>query len=173
MLSTTFISLISNSEVAANTNGTSYLRLMENAGAACSKAIRDKFGISEASSKNVTVVCGRGNNGGDGFVIARKLHEYGCNVTIILAGGLPHTEQSKEMFSRIEQMPINIIGFDVSKSSSLDTLLNSDIIVEAVFGIGLEREVDLLLSSPDGRLDAFEIKSGKTQIFKQRASRYL
>lgn len=128
-------------EAAANSNGTSYLRLMENAGAACAKAIRDKFGITDGISKNVTVVCGRGNNGGDGFVIARKLYECGCRVTIILAGGTPHTEHSREMFSRIEQMPINMIRFDANKSSSLDALLNSDIIVEAVFGIGLERDV--------------------------------
>lgn len=128
-------------EAAANSNGTSYLRLMENAGCACAKAIRDKYGITGNVSKNVTVVCGRGNNGGDGFVIARKLCEHGCLVTIILAGGTPLSEQSKEMLSRVEQMPINIIGFDANKSSSLDALLNSDIIVEAVFGIGLSRDV--------------------------------
>lgn len=128
-------------ESAANMNDTSYLRLMENAGAACAKAIREECKISQDRPQRITVVCGRGNNGGDGFVIARKLSEIGCPVTIILAGGSPITELSQEMFSRVEQMPINMITFDMNKSSALDALLKSEIIIEAVFGIGLTREV--------------------------------
>ncbi len=154
-------------EAAANSNGTSYLRLMENAGAACAKAIRDKYKITEDTKKKVTVVCGKGNNGGDGFVIARKLYECGCSVIVILAGGTPRTEQSKEMFSRIEQMPINIITFDANKSSALDALLNSDIIVEAVFGIGLEREVSDIyaelfryINSSKGQIVSIDVPAG-------------
>ncbi len=128
-------------EAAANMNDTSYLRLMENAGAACARAIREEYSISEERPQRITVVCGRGNNGGDGYVIARKFSEIGCPVTIILAGGSPVTELSQEMFSRVEQMPINMITFDINKSSALDALLKSDVIVEAVFGIGLTREV--------------------------------
>ncbi len=128
-------------EAAANANGTSYLRLMENAGAACARAIREEYGITAENTKKVCVVCGRGNNGGDGYVIARKLSEIGCNVSVILAGGSPHTDQAKEMFSRVEHMPVNMITFDTNKASALDTLLKCDIIVEAVFGIGLTRDV--------------------------------
>lgn len=128
-------------EAAANMNDTSYLRLMENAGAACAKAIREECGVFQDNPKKITVVCGRGNNGGDGFVIARKFSEIGCSVTVILAGGYPLTDLSKEMLTRIEQMPINMITFDMNKSSALDALLKSDIIVEAVFGVGLTREV--------------------------------
>ncbi len=128
-------------EAAANANGTSYLRLMENAGAACARAIREEYGITAEKTKKITVVCGRGNNGGDGYVIARKLCEIGCRVSIVLAGGTPHSEHAKEMFSRVEQMPVNMITFDTNKNSALDALLNADVIVEAVFGIGLERDV--------------------------------
>ncbi len=128
-------------EAVANANGTSYLRLMENAGAACARAIREEYDITQENTKNVTVVCGRGNNGGDGYVIARKLSEIGCRVSVILAGGSPHTEHAKEMFLRVEQMPVNMITFDTNKSSALECLLKSDIIVEAVFGIGLTRDV--------------------------------
>lgn len=128
-------------EAAANANGTSYLRLMENAGSACARAVREEYGITSDNPKIITVVCGRGNNGGDGYVIARKLCEIGCRVSVILAGGTPLTEQSKEMFSRVEQMPVNMIVFETNKSSALDTLLKSDIIVECVFGTGLTRDV--------------------------------
>ncbi len=128
-------------ESAANANGTSYLRLMENAGAACARAIREEYDVTQDNPKKITVVCGRGNNGGDGYVIARKFSEMGCPVSVILAGGTPHTELAKEMFARVEQMPVNMITFDTNKSSALDALLRADIIVEAVFGIGLVREV--------------------------------
>ncbi len=128
-------------EAAANANGTSYLRLMENAGAACARAIREEYGISSETPKKITVVCGRGNNGGDGYVVARKLCEIGSSVSIILAGGTPHSEHSKEMFARVEQLPVNMITFDTNKNSAIDALNSADIIVEAVFGIGLEREV--------------------------------
>ncbi len=128
-------------ESAANTNGTSYLRLMENAGAACARAIREEYEITTEKPKQITVVCGRGNNGGDGYVIARKFSELGCKVTVIMAGGSPHTEHANEMFLRVEKMPVNMITFDTNKSSALDALLKADVIVEAVFGIGLTRDV--------------------------------
>ncbi len=128
-------------ESEANKNGTSYLRLMENAGSACARAIREEYEVTEDKPKKITVVCGRGNNGGDGYVIARKFSEMGCQVSVIMAGGTPITEHAKEMFSRVEQMPVNMITFDTNKSSALDALLKADIIVEAVFGIGLTRDV--------------------------------
>ena len=63
-------------EAAANDSGITYLRLMENAGAACAKAIRQRFDGTQ--KRSVTVLCGKGKNGGDGFVIARKLFENGA-----------------------------------------------------------------------------------------------
>ena len=60
-------------EYKADQSGISYLRLMENAGSACAKAIRKKF--DKTAKRNVTIICGKGKNGGDGFVIARKLAE--------------------------------------------------------------------------------------------------
>ena len=49
-------------------------RLMENAGSAAAIAIRQ---ITDVEGRFVTIFCGRGNNGGDGFVVARRLHEAG------------------------------------------------------------------------------------------------
>ncbi|MBE6782409.1 MAG: NAD(P)H-hydrate dehydratase [Ruminococcaceae bacterium] len=143
-------------EAAANMNDTSYLRLMENAGAACAKAIREEYGVTVETPKRITVVCGRGNNGGDGYVIARKFSEIGCPVTIIMAGGSPITELSKEMLSRVEQLPINIITFDLNKASALDALQKCDIIVEAVFGVGLAREVTGVYAELFGYINSCE-----------------
>ena len=55
-------------EEMAFSQGISYLRLMENAGTAAARFIRETV---DTKNKNVVVVCGVGNNGGDGFVIAR------------------------------------------------------------------------------------------------------
>ena len=65
----------------------SYLRLMENAGCAAARFILET--LRAVSGLNCVVFCGKGNNGGDGFVVARKLSEQGANVTVVLADGEP------------------------------------------------------------------------------------
>ena len=65
--------------------GLSYQRMMENAGAACARNIRNETEKENTLKRNVAVVCGKGNNGGDGFVVARKLSENGYNVCVIMA----------------------------------------------------------------------------------------
>ena len=62
--------------------GLSQERLMENAGTVVVKAIRERY---ELENLKILVVCGRGNNGGDGFVIARRLLRGGAKVAIALA----------------------------------------------------------------------------------------
>jgi NAD(P)H-hydrate epimerase len=56
--------------------GISSLQLMENAGAAITEFVREKF--PDTIRQKIAVLCGKGNNGGDGLVIARLLKESGC-----------------------------------------------------------------------------------------------
>lgn len=81
-------------EAAADKSGISYLRLMENAGAACAKAVRMRFDRTE--KRNVIVLCGKGKNGGDGFVAARKLYENGYAVRVVLVLGMPRAEMHRK-----------------------------------------------------------------------------
>ncbi len=56
------------------------LTLMENAGSAVASLAREQF----AEASRIAIVCGKGNNGGDGFVAARKLHQAGKVVEVLL-----------------------------------------------------------------------------------------
>src|SRR5579872_2052464 len=60
--------------------GIASLTLMENAGTAVAEFVLSKY----VSAERIGVICGKGNNGGDGFVAARKLHGAGKGVRIIL-----------------------------------------------------------------------------------------
>ena len=60
--------------------GVPSLTLMENAGTAVADFVLSRYPQAE----RIAVVCGKGNNGGDGFVAARKLHEAGKQVSVLL-----------------------------------------------------------------------------------------
>lgn len=127
-------------ESKADESGISYLRLMENAGAACAKVIRKRF--DKTDKRNVVVVCGKGKNGGDGFVTARKLFENGYKVIVLFAAGMPVAENSSEMLSRIREMDITFINYDEDKTKAERSIVSADIIVDAVFGTGFLGSAD-------------------------------
>ena len=122
-------------EQLANESGISFLQLMENAGSYCARIIRQTF--ENTNKKNVLVVCGKGKNGGDGFVIARKLSEYGYNPTVMMTMGLPTDEESSEMLSRIRAMGITVVHYDETTDKYFE---NSQIIVDCIFGVGFKGE---------------------------------
>lgn len=133
-------------ECSAVERGTSFLQLMENAGQACAKLIKKHFAIDKSNSKNVLVICGKGKNGGDGFVIARAMWEYGCNVTVMLACGEPKAADAIEMFSLVEAAGIDVVRYNNNLTLLRPLLDTADIIVEAVFGTGFSGSLDHSLS---------------------------
>ena len=88
--------------------GMNWLRLMENAGSAAAKEIRKNYDLK---SKKIVIVCGKGNNGGDGFVIARKLNENGITARVITVGE-PATDSAKEMLSKLIGLGIRPLDFE-------------------------------------------------------------
>ncbi len=119
--------LIKESEENAVSSGVfSYRELMYNAGVKASKVICD---ITPITNKRIAVVCGNGNNGGDGFVIARRLYELGGDVAVTTPLGLPTTEDAKYYYNLL---PAEIIKPEVQYN-------DYDIIIDAIFGIGLNR----------------------------------
>ena len=107
--------------------------LMESAGFGCAKFIKDNF-----PKGKVAVVCGSGNNGGDGFVIARKLSLFGFTPTLVFVG---NTEKFSDItrinFEKCNNLPIktNILNF-----------YDFDMIVDAIFGIGFKGVINSKLS---------------------------
>ena len=84
-------------ERAGDAHGLSYLQMMENAGLAAYAELQKQF----SHPGRLLVVCGKGNNGGDGFVIARAAAKDGWNVTILLAEGEPKTVDAILNFERL------------------------------------------------------------------------
>lgn len=120
-------------------SGMSLIRLMENAGSAAANVIRKKF---DPSDKKITVVCGKGNNGGDGYVVARKLSESNARVQIVTVGPEPSDPCAAEMRSRCEALGIKPLSFESIPELAQSIIIESDVVVDAVFGIGFKGSVE-------------------------------
>jgi NAD(P)H-hydrate epimerase len=112
--------------------------LMENAGEATYFVIKDVFGPDK---KSITVFCGIGNNGGDGLVVARKLNSLGWNPEIVMLGeGEKFKGSAKTNYEIIKKIGLKILSLD-QKAEIYESMATSDIIIDALLGTGLDREV--------------------------------
>ena len=134
-------------ECNAVERGISFPQLMENAGTACAQLIKKHFCITKENPQNVLIICGKGKNGGDGFVIARKMWEYGCDVTVMLACGEPKDRISQDMFSLAESTGIDIVTYNNNLTLLKTHIEKADIIVDAVFGTGFSGALNQPLSA--------------------------
>ena len=133
---------IKNIEQACFKSGITEMRLMENAGVACAKVIRKEYDLENQKGKNVAVLCGKGKNGGDGFVIARKLYEIGANPTIILTHALPQIAEPVRMLERARELEITVLNYDVQSALCRNYIEDADIVVDCIFGIGYHGKAD-------------------------------
>lgn len=126
---------------AMEEHGIPGLTLMENAGTRVVEEISAAFGPPQ--NKAVTVVAGKGNNGGDGLVVARLLHKKGAVVRVFLTS--PPDEVRGDAHSNLERYQATGGAFAVLSESSLEsfrsTLVESDLIVDAIFGTGLSSPI--------------------------------
>lgn len=114
--------------------------LMENAGKGCADYLIKNH--AEALSKAVLVLCGFGNNGGDGFVIARWLHYYKINVNILLVNRGDSSTETLSNLAICQKLDIPIYKlWEMSSESDLEInlkalLIQSDVVIDAIYGIG-------------------------------------
>lgn len=109
--------------------------LMENAGRGLADFIKQKY-----EKKNILFFCGTGNNGGDGFVSARYLSKK-FNVIVFIVGKISDikTNISKKNFEKLKKTNVNI--YDIESKDKIDRVLDqSDIIVDAMLGVGIKGE---------------------------------
>ena len=129
-------------ENACFASGITELRLMENAGVACAKVIRKSYALEENKGKYIVILCGKGKNGGDGFVIARKLYEIGAVPTIVLTHGLPTIAEPVRMLERAKELEIRVLDFDAQQRLCENFIADADIVVDCIFGIGYHGSAD-------------------------------
>lgn len=115
-------------ENAVKSGGFSFRELMRRAGSAAADIIMQKY---RCTGKKITVVCGKGNNGGDGCVIAGILSDCGADVTVVTPFGEPTAENAAYYYSELKY---------VKKRREFSP--GADIIIDALFGIGLDRPLD-------------------------------
>ena len=127
-----------NLEKNAVRSGISYLQLMENAGAAAARFIKKRFPVDQ---KHIVVLCGKGNNGGDGFVAARHLAELGAKVIVVLTEGQPGTEIAQEMFEKLSGTTVKTVNYLETPEIIAPMLSSADYIVDAIYGIGFHGSV--------------------------------
>ena len=154
-------------EAHAVQRGLSYQRMMENAGAACARNLRSIVEKETGTRRNVAILCGKGNNGGDGFVIARKLFESGYRVCLILVSGYPGTDEAEYMYKLTADLNIPTIWYDADKPKADKTIQTADVLVDAVFGFSFHGEIKpelaqvfRLFNEAEGMKFAIDMPSG-------------
>lgn len=138
--------------------------LMENAGLAVTSVIQSEFGISQ---KKFLVICGHGNNGGDGFVVARKLFSEGADIKVCLLGETKKFSHPTSInFKITENLPFAKSEIH-NANEILEDIKECDAIVDAIFGTGLTRNVEGLykevidlVNSSEKTIFSIDIPSG-------------
>lgn len=144
--------------IAIEEYGVLSLLLMENAAQGFVSALASEY--SDFTAKKVHVFCGKGNNGGDGFAIARMLKNRGASVCItLLCEESEITNDAKTNFDIVKHMGIPFVP------SSL--CVEADVIVDAIFGTGFRGETEGIvktaiakINESNGVVAAVDIPSG-------------
>jgi ADP-dependent NAD(P)H-hydrate dehydratase / NAD(P)H-hydrate epimerase len=124
------------------------LVLMENAGRQTVAAMEAVH--NDLSERQVAVLCGRGNNGGDGFVVARTLAQRGVEVSVFLLGRVADVRgDARTNLEILGRLGITVVEVADSQAWELHFSEVSDctLIVDAIFGTGLNAPVSGLIES--------------------------
>ena len=129
---------------AINTLGIPGVVLMENAGRSCAELVKDK--LKDVADPKVCIFCGTGNNGGDGYVIARHLINSGFEVTVVICGDREKIKgDAKINLDVMERMgrPVeNLNPADANLAVRVRNLAaGAQLLVDSLFGTGLRGEL--------------------------------
>ena len=131
-------------EKATDKSGLSYYQMMENAGTIAANRITEITMATRQrphpSSRQLAarIYCGKGNNGGDGFVVARILKQRGWDVSLVLVDGEPQTPDAITNYGLTKdlQIPAQELGAGQGETTTLDKAAAPDVVVDAIYGTG-------------------------------------
>jgi hydroxyethylthiazole kinase-like uncharacterized protein yjeF len=144
--------------------GVPSLTLMENAGTAVAEFMVSRY----PAAKRIAVICGKGNNGGDGFVAARKLHGAGREVRLLLlAESSELSGDAAAMFEKLPMQPILLGSGEDLRREQARAAFDADVRIDAILGTGfrppvsgLYAEAIAILNTSDSPVVAVDIPSG-------------
>lgn len=141
--------------------GLSTSTLMENAGKAVAEEVRRIMG--NISEQRILVLVGPGNNGGDGLVAARHLHDWGVNVSLYLLGQRASDDPNLKL---VHDRALSIVEAAQDEDmSSLDNLLASaSAIIDAIFGTGQSRPLGGIFAQALNRVSRAKEKRAGLRI---------
>ncbi|MCX9084914.1 MAG: NAD(P)H-hydrate dehydratase [Candidatus Methanoperedens sp.] len=112
--------------------GINRLVLMENAGAAVARAVKERI-----STGKVVIIAGKGNNGGDAFVAARHLSRYDEKVLLLGRKEEIKTPEALTNWNALEKSSISLTQVRDSKTFDRTLIEDTDIIIDGIFGTGV------------------------------------
>lgn len=127
-------------EAAAVAAGASWPGLMERAGQGCAEVILERYG--PLRDRRVLALIGPGNNGGDGLVIARHLHEAGAKVALYIWKRTPRADDLPWRACRERNVPEIHAQADAAQQTLREAARRADVIVDALLGMGVARPLD-------------------------------
>ena len=133
--------------------------LMENAGRSCAELVKDK--LKHIPKPKVCIFCGAGNNGGDGYVIARHLINSGFKVTVVLCGDRDKVKgDAKINLDILERLGQSIERLNLKNSNIAwqvkDIAADADMLIDALFGTGLTGQLSDEFKSLIGSINVLD-----------------
>ena len=126
-------------EAAASRYQLSYRQMMENAGCGAARYIQEV--LRQMDGLHCLVFCGKGNNGGDGYVVARKLYEQGAQVTVV-AMDAPRSADACAMHQLVQELGIPVLSFAQDREQVEELADQVDVVVDALYGSGFHGQLD-------------------------------
>ena len=145
----------------ASHHGVPQATLMENAGRGVAEVVMERF-----DCRRCCILCGPGNNGGDGLVAARYLSEH-CQVDVILVKR-PSTRLAQKNLRRVKQLGIPVHYYQAETFKEI--LQHSDVVVDAMLGIGISGalrppydDIAVAMNENDATVIAVDVPMGMGQ----------
>lgn len=103
-----------------------------------------KYGddFRKTAPQKIYIFCGKGNNGGDGFVVARIMHDKGYDITVILVDGEPKTDDAITNIKMLRDRNIRILDMNKNRRALMELDGAPDVIVDAIYGTGFRGKLE-------------------------------